>query len=87
MAKQKFHYEKEEDLTAVRGHISAILAGLENNRLTFKTSKDEIILVPESPLKIKIKAEKKGRGCELTVRLDWKEQYKTENDGIISILS
>ena len=69
MTQQKFHYEKEEEeeeeVTEVGSHISAILAGLENNRLVFKTSKDEIILHPESPLKIKIKAGKKGKECKL----------------------
>ena len=87
MTEQKFYYENEEELTAVRSHISAILAGLENNCLTFKTSKEEIILHPESPLKIKIKAGKKGRECKLSMRLVWKERYKKRNDGIISISS
>jgi len=87
MTGQKFHYEKEEEVTEVGSHISAILAGLENNRLVFKTPKDEIILHPESPLKIKIKAGKKGKECKLSVQLVWKEQRKKGDDGNISISS
>jgi len=87
MAEQKFDYEKEEGVTKVRDHIGAILEGLENNRLVFKTSKDEIVLHPESPLKIKIKAGKKGKECKLTVRLVWKERYNKGDDGKISISS
>ena len=87
MAEQKFDYENEEELAMIRGHIDAILEGLENNRLVFKTSKEDIILHPEGLLKIKIKAEKKGKECKLIVRLAWKERYKQGDDGIISISS
>ncbi|MBL0700814.1 MAG: amphi-Trp domain-containing protein [Desulfosarcina sp.] len=87
MAEQKFDYENEEELAMIRSHIDAILEGLENNRLVFKTSKEEIILHPESPLKIKIKAGKKGKECKLTIRLAWKERYKQGDDGMISISS
>ena len=87
MAEQKFDYENEEELAMIRVHINAILEGLENNRLVFKTSKKDIVLHPESPLKIKIKAEKKGKECKLTVRLAWKERYKQRDDGMISISS
>ncbi len=87
MAEQKFYYENEEEVIMVREHFAAILEGLDNNRLVFKTSKDELILHPDSPLKIKIKAKKKGKECKLTVRLDWKERYKKGDDGMISISS
>ena len=87
MANKKFNYEKEEDLTTIYEQFSDILTGLKNNCLTFKTSKDEVILYPKSPMKIKIKAEKKGKECKLTMRLTWKEQYKKMNNGIISISS
>ena len=87
MAEQKFKYENEEEVTTVRDHFAAILEGLDNNRLVFKTSKDELILHPYSPLKIKIKARKKGKECKLTMQLAWKEIYKKGDDGMISISS
>ena len=87
MADQKFDYENEEEVAMIREHINAILEGLENSRLVFKSSKEDIILHPESPLKIKIKAEKKGKECKLTVQLAWKERYKQGDDGMISISS
>ena len=87
MAEQKFNYENEEEVTTVRDHFAAILAGLDNNRLVFKTSKNELILHPDSPLKIKIKARKKGKECKLTVQLAWKELAKKGDDGMISISS
>ena len=86
--KHKFSHESLQRPKDARKLLKALTRGLEQGRLTFSDSEDELIMSPEGLLRLKIEAARDGDRNQVSVTVNWTSASNEKaGEGDLSISS
>ncbi len=79
MAKdEQFEYESLQDNESIGKYLQALIEGFENNRITFSSESDTVVVHPGSMLQFAVKVRKKDNKNKLSIKISWKDSKKKE---------
>ncbi len=70
---KRFEYESYQTPAEAKEQFLSILDGLENGRIFLATEGQDIVLIPQSLLRVSIKAKRKDDESRLVFKITWKD--------------
>jgi len=79
MAKdEQFEYESLQDNKSIGKYLQALIEGFENNKITFSSESNTVVLLPGRMLQFAVKVRKKNNKNKLSIKISWKDLKKKE---------
>ncbi|MBY8974510.1 amphi-Trp domain-containing protein [Rhodobacteraceae bacterium NNCM2] len=73
----KFRHESLQNRKTIKALLEAVTKGIAKGELTLNDDGNELTLVPDGLLTLRIKADKADGNCRLDLRLSWSEESAT----------
>lgn len=84
--KSSFRHDSIQDTQTIRGILKSITNGLAEGKLTFSDDDDEIVMLPQGLLNLKLTATQEDGRQRVNIRLTWQaEAEKTRKKKALSV--
>lgn len=77
---KRFRHESLQDAKTIKSLLSALAKGFSKGEMTLGDDDDELVLVPEGLLNVRIKAERDDGSSSFSLRVTWSDPQEAAPD-------